>query len=122
LTKKEIYEALCAKLFKYSREIRYAAVLDKDGRILAGGMRKGVRALEPKEEELRLMAHIVSESSTRETWNRYFGRTLFTIVRRENVSLMVFPGDKYLLFITTEPVFSLDKVAEIREIITVNTE
>lgn len=109
---------MCIKIFKLDKDIRYAAILDKNGRILAGGMRRGVRSLEPKEEELRLMAHIVSESSTRETWDKYFGKTLYTIVKRENVTLMVLPYKNRLLFITTEPEFVLSKVPEIRELLT----
>lgn len=111
------FENLCTALFKLDREIRYAAVLDKNGRVLAGGMRKGVRALEPKEEELRLMAHIVSESSTRETWDKYFGKTLYTIIKRGMVVLMVFPYDKRLVFVTAEPTFPLQKIPDIRDIL-----
>ncbi len=117
MIKTQELEKLCHSIFKFHRDIRFAAVLDRNGRILAGGMRKGVRALEPKEEELRLMAHIVSESSTRETWDRYFGRTLYTIVRRENVVLMVFPNKNRLIFLTAEPDFSIHNTTEIREII-----
>jgi hypothetical protein len=61
----------------------------------------------------------VSESSTRETWDRYFGKTLYTIVRRENVTLMVFPNKNRLVFLTTEPDFSLQKISDIREILAV---
>ncbi len=117
--KPESFGLMCKRMFKFDRNIRHVSVLDKNGRILAGGMRKGVKTLEPKEEDLRLMAHIVSESSTRETWDRYFGKTLYTIVRRENVTLMVFPNKNRLVFLTTEPDFSLQKISEIREILAV---
>ena len=70
------FEKMCKKILKFNRKIRYVAVLDKNGRVTTGGMRRGIKALEPKEEELRLMAHIVSESSTRETWDTYFGNNL----------------------------------------------
>ena len=118
----ESFDDLRIKLFKFSRELRYAAVLDKNGRIITGGMRKGVKALEPKEEELRLMAHVVSESIARETWDSYFGKTIYTIVRRENVILMVFQGKKQMVFITAEPTFGLEKVAAIREMLGQNIQ
>lgn len=118
----ESFDDLRIKLFKFSRELRYAAVLDKNGRIITGGMRKGVKALEPKEEELRLMAHVVSESIARETWDSYFGKTIYTIVRRENVILMVFQGKKQLIFITAEPTFGLEKIAIIREMLGQNIQ
>jgi len=118
----ESFDDLRIKLFKFSRELRYAAVLDKNGRIVSGGMRKGVKALEPKEEELRLMAHVVSESIARDTWDNYFGKTIYTIVRRENVILMVFQGKKQLIFITAEPTFGLEKIAIIREMLGQNIQ
>ncbi len=118
----ESFDDLRIKLFKFSRELRYAAVLDKNGRVVSGGMRKGVKALEPKEEELRLMAHVVSESIARETWDTYFGKTIYTIVRRENVVLMVFQGKKQMVFITAEPTFGLEKVAAIREMLGQNIQ
>ncbi|OHE53514.1 MAG: hypothetical protein A3K61_00045 [Thaumarchaeota archaeon RBG_16_49_8] len=118
----ESFDDLRIKLFKFSRELRYAAVLDKNGRIVSGGMRKGVKALEPKEEELRLMAHVVSESIARDTWDTYFGKTIYTIVRRENVILMVFQGKKQLIFITAEPTFGLEKIAIVREMLGQNIQ
>ncbi len=113
----QTFEKMCKKILKFNRKIRYVAVVDKNGRIISGGMRRGLKALEPKEEELRLMAHVVSESSTRETWNSYFGKTIYTIIKREYVTLMVFPCDKRLVFITTEPVFNIQEIPDLREIL-----
>ena len=118
----ESFDDLRIKLFKFSRELRYAAVLDKNGRIVSGEMRRGLKALEPKEEELRLMAHVVSESIARDTWDTYFGKTIYTIVRRENVILMVFQGKKQLIFITAEPTFGLEKIAIVREMLGQNIQ
>ena len=113
----QTFEKMCKKIFKFNRKIRYVAVLDKNGRVISGGMRRGIKALEPKEEELRLMAHIVSESSTRETWDSYFGKTLYTIIKREDVTLMVFPQNKRIVFITAEPVFNIHEIPDLREIL-----
>ncbi len=117
MVKPKSFDKMCKVIFKFDRTVRYVSVLDRNGRIIAGGMRKGVKSLEPKEEALRLMAHIVNESSTRETWDRYFGKTIYTIVRRENVTLMVFPNKNRLVFLTMEPDFSLEKISDIREIL-----
>jgi len=116
IIKPETYQKMFKKIFKFDRSIRYASILDKNGRLIYGGMRKGVRSLEPKDEELRLMAHIVSESGTRDTWDIYFGKTIFTIVKRENVTLMVFPFKNRLIFLTAEPDFSFQQIPELREI------
>ena len=116
------FEKMCKKIFKFNRKIRYVAVLDKNGKIVSGGMRRGIKALEPKEEELRLMAHIVSESTGRETWNTYFGKTIYTIIKREYVTLMVFHQNKRLVFITSEPGFDIHEIPDVREILVEHME
>lgn len=111
------YEKLHKKVLKFNRKIRYIAILEKNGRRISGGMRRGIKSLEPKEEELRLMAHVESENSTRETWDSFFGKTLYTIVKRENVILLVFPRDNKIILVTTEPEFDINEIPDLREII-----
>jgi hypothetical protein len=110
-------EDLCHRIFKLDRQIRYAAVLDRQGRVLAGGMRKGYRALEPKTEELRLTAHITSQMQTNDTWDQYFGRTIFSFTKRENVSLLLLPHREKLIFVSAEPALPMEQVANIREMV-----
>lgn len=111
------YEKMYKKALKFNRKIRYIAILDKNGRRIAGGMRRGIKPLEPKEEELRLMAHVESENSTRETWDSFFGKTLYTIIKRENVTMIVFPRENKIVLVATEPEFNINEIPDLREII-----
>ena len=43
--------------------------------------------------------------------------TIYTIIKREYVTLMVFPQDKRLVFITAEPGFNIQEIPDVREIL-----
>ncbi|MDA4128525.1 MAG: hypothetical protein OK422_03600 [Thaumarchaeota archaeon] len=111
------YDKITNSMFKFDRRVRYAAVLDSTGALIAGGMRRGIPSLEPNSEDLRLIANLTIQLNTDKTWDRYFGKTQFTFIKREKVNIMTFYlGDK-LLFVSTEPDFTLQQAQELRNTI-----
>lgn len=109
------YDKICNEIFKFDRRVRYAGVLDETGRVIAGGMRRGVPSLEPQSESLRLIANLTIQLSTDRTWDKYFGKTQFTFIKRERVNILTFYlGDK-LLLVSTEPDFTLQQAQELRD-------
>ena len=107
-------DKLCVQAFKFDRRVRYAAVLDDTGRLIAGGMRKGISSLEPVSEDLRLMANLTIQMGTDKTWDRYFGNIQFTFVKREKVNMLTFNFGKYVMLISSEPDFTLENVELLR--------
>jgi hypothetical protein len=114
------YEKVCTEMYKFDRRIRYAAVLDETGRQIAGGMRKGIPSLEPRSEDLRLIANITIQLSTDKTWDKYFGRSQYTFVKREKVNILTFSIGSKLLFVSTEPDFTLQQAQDLRNQIVTN--
>jgi hypothetical protein len=115
-------DKLCLWIFKFDRRVRYAGVLDDTGRVIAGGMRKGISSLEPVSEDLRLMANLTIQIGTDKTWDQYFGKIQYTLVKREKVTMLVFGIGRELLLITTQPDFDLDQIAQLRDtVITIYT-
>jgi hypothetical protein len=108
-------DKLCFQVFKFDRRVRYAAVLDDTGRIIAGGMRKGISSLEPASEDLRLMANLTIQIGTDKTWDQYFGKIQYTFVKREKVSMLIFGVGNNLMLITTQPDVDLEQIAQIRD-------
>jgi len=108
-------DKLCLQTLKFDRRIRYASVLDDTGRIIAGGMRKGISSLEPVSEDLRLMANLTIQIGTDKTWDRYFGTIQYTFVKREKVNMLTFNLGVNFMLISTEPDFDLHQVANLRE-------
>jgi hypothetical protein len=110
-------DKLCLQVFKFDRRVRYAGVLDDTGRIIAGGMRKGISSLEPASEDLRLMANLTIQIGTDKTWDQYFGKIQYTFVKREKVSMLIFGVGKDLMLITTQPDVDLEQIAQIRDMV-----
>jgi len=108
------YDKICNEAFKFDRRVRFAAILDESGRTVGGGMRKGIPSLEPQSEDLRLIANITIQLSTDKTWDKYFGRTQFTFIKREKVSILTFPLGNKLMLVSTEPDFTLQQGQELR--------
>ncbi len=105
------------KVFKFDRRVRYAGVLDDTGRIIAGGMRKGISSLEPASEDLRLMANLTIQIGTDKTWDQYFGKIQYTFVKREKVNMLIFGVGNNLMLITTQPDVDLEQIAQIRDMV-----
>lgn len=114
------YEKICSEIFKFDRRIRLAQLLDESGRIIAGGMRKGIPSLEPQSEDLRLIANLTIQLSTDKTWDQYFGRTQFTFIKREKVNIMTFNIGTKLFLISTEPDFTLQQAQDLRNQVITN--
>jgi Family of unknown function (DUF6659) len=108
-------DKLCFQVFKFDRRIRYAGVLDDTGRLIAGGMRKGITSLEPASEDLRLMANITIQIGTDKTWDQYFGKIQYTFIKREKVNMLLFDLGKNLMLITTEPDFDMQVLSTLRD-------
>jgi hypothetical protein len=110
-------DKLCLQVFKFDRRVRYAAVLDDTGRIIAGGMRKGISSLEPASEDLRLMANLTIQIGTDKTWDQYFGKIQYTFVKREKVNMLIFGVGNNLMLITTQPDVDLEQIAQLRDMV-----
>jgi hypothetical protein len=108
------YDKICTEMFKFDRRVRSAQILDESGKSIAGGMKKGIPSLEPQSEDLRLIANITIQLSTDKTWDRYFGKTQFTFIKREKVNIMTFNLGNRLVLVSTEPDFTLQQAQDLR--------
>lgn len=99
------------------RRVRYAGILDDTGRVIAGGMRKGIASLEPASEDLRLMANLTIQIGTDKTWDQYFGKIQYTFVKREKVNMVIFGVGTNLMLITTQPDVGLDQISQLRDVV-----
>ena len=109
-------DKLCIQAFKLNRRVRYAGVLDETGRLIAGGMRKGILSMEPASENLRLMANLTIQIGTDKTWDQYFGGMQYTFVKREKLNVLTFYlGGKNVMLISAEPDFDPDNMKVLRD-------
>ncbi len=105
------YEKLCERIFSLDPSIRFAGVIDKMGSLVAGGMKKGIQPLEPKEEQRKLYIDYALRHAMRQDFDSKFGRVIYTLSEREKIKLTSFPmGDDLVLI-------SIDKRGDHQKVI-----
>lgn len=87
------FEKLCNDIFALSSSIRSAIVIDKMGKLVAGGMRQGIKSMEDKGDSQKLYVEFALRSVMREEFDKEFGKTIYSFSEREKIKLASFPLD-----------------------------
>ena len=97
------FDRICDEIFALSHAVRSAIVIDKMGRLVAGGMRKGITSLEEKDDTQKLYVQFALRSVMREDFDEQFGRTVYSFSERERIKLASFPlDDQYIMRVSIE--------------------
>jgi hypothetical protein len=83
------FQNICESILEFHSGIRFAGIIDKMGKLVAGGMREGLRSMEHDSAELYLEFALRSEM--RKDFDKEFGKTVYSYSVRENVKLASFP-------------------------------
>ncbi|HXG74687.1 MAG: DUF6659 family protein [Candidatus Nitrosotenuis sp.] len=106
------YDKKCKKLCE-ENEIRFAGIVDENGKLVAGGFKVGLVPLERDEQRLEEFMRFVSQVSLLKSFDDTLGPTCYIAARREKVILISFPFplSKILLLISAEPTIDIEKLA-----------
>jgi len=104
------------RIMKFDKRIRFAALVDGNGRILEGGMREGVEPIEPLEKTPHLIAKLV-EYEKAEDLADFFGKPEYSILVHEKIKAIIFRSGKKLILITADRKFVLSKVARLYRLV-----
>ncbi len=97
------FDRICNEIFALSPAVRSATVIDKMGRLVAGGMRDGITAMEEKDDTQKLYVQFALRSVMREDFDEQFGKTLYSFSERERIKLASFPlDDQYIVRVSIE--------------------
>jgi hypothetical protein len=97
------FDEICDEIFAVSPAVRSAIVIDKMGRLVAGGMRKGIASMEEKDDTQKLYVQFALRSVMREDFDEQFGKTLYSFSERERIKLASFPlDDQYIVRVSIE--------------------
>ena len=107
-------ESVVKKIFATDKRIKFCALVNSDGKIEAGGMRRGVRFLEPEAETERIVTRMFLNQAMNQASDQYFGRVNWAIIHREKLVQITFPlpGQKQLQ-ITTALGYPVSKVSKL---------
>jgi hypothetical protein len=105
-----IFEQKCKKILQED-EIRFAGIINRMGRLVAGGFKEGIRPFEDEEDRRKMYMELILRVSMRSEFDYSLGKVKYTASRREKAVVMSFPLDNNVLFISAEPDISIDKTA-----------
>ncbi len=108
----QIYDSKCKKLLD-EKEIRFAGIINEDGKLISGGFKKGLTPLEDDETKLKFFMEFVSKVSISKDYDQSLGPINYLAARRDKAVLISFPFpvSKILLLISAEPAVDIEKLA-----------
>jgi len=108
-------KAVYSRIMKFHKRVRFAALVDGNGRILDGGMREGVQPIEPLEKTPQLIAKLVSVQKA-EALADFFGIPEYSILVHEEVLAIIFRSKRKFVLVTADRKLPLNKVTGLRKL------
>lgn len=97
------FSKLCERVFALNDDVRYAAVIDDTGTVVAGGMRKGIDSITDESNDELYLAQTALRKSMRQRFDVTMGRARFAYVERDKISVLTIFMDGHTLVVTLEP-------------------
>ena len=109
----KLYNEKCTQLLT-DPEIRFAGIVDKDGKLVAGGFKAGLIPYEGDETRLHAFLEFVSKFSIRKEYDESLGPINYLAARRDKAVLVSFPFpiSQILLLISAEPSVNIESLAK----------
>ena len=107
----QLYKQKCNNILAISPRIRYAGIMNKFGRTLAGGLRKGVVPLLKPDEARNEHFIEATRNQFRRNFEKSIGREEYTLTENEKVKILTMSSEDHFYYVT------LDKETPINEVI-----
>ena len=108
---KDEFESLCNKVFKIDNKIRSCRVINNKGKLEAGGMREGLKALEDAKKDEMLFMELSLRVRMRHEFDEEFGPVEFSLSYRGKIIVCSYPmKDERVLLVTTDRQIDLNKI------------
>ncbi len=109
----EDYDFICGEILKLDNEIRFVGIINGRGKLLAGGLRDGLKSLEdPKDDEM-LFTEVALRARMRKEFDSQLGKVRFAMSVRDKVIIMSFPiGDDGILYVSANTELNYSKISD----------
>ena len=109
----QLYDEKCKILLK-EPEIRFAGIINKEGKLVLGGFKDGIIPYENDETKLQAFFNFVSKASIRKEFDESLGPLNYIAARRDKAVLVSFPFpiSQILLLISAEPSINIETLAK----------
>ena len=99
----EKYEKLLNMVMDFNKDVRFAAICDKEGEILWNSTRTNITPLVPMEDTKKTLKRALSAWDERAHISELVGRGMYTIAAYEKIKRVTIPlGDQHILFISID--------------------
>jgi hypothetical protein len=96
-------QELCKNIYLINQNIRFAGIITKMGRLVAGGMRPELESLEDKDDSSKLYVQFALMTEMRKDFDDIFGKAIYSFTEREKIKLASFPlDDNHILRVSIE--------------------
>jgi hypothetical protein len=109
------YKEKCNSILAISPRIRYAGIMNKFGRTLAGGLRKGVVPLLTQDEARNEYFIEATRNQLRKNFERSIGKTEYTFTENEKVKILTVASEEHFYYITMDKDTPANEVSKIIE-------
>ncbi len=93
------------EVLRQNPNVRFAAIIGPEGKVLKGGMRPETESLEPASKAEQLYLQWTTMHRSGQDWNKYLGRRTYILDKRERVNIYTFNIDsEHVLLVSTDPV------------------
>jgi hypothetical protein len=108
-----LYKQECINILAVSPRIRYAGIINKFGRTLAGGLRKGVVPLLKPDEARNEHFIEATRNQLRKSFEKSIGEEEYTLTENEKVKILTLSSEEYFYYITMDKDTSTNDVIKI---------
>ncbi|MGQ0605519.1 MAG: DUF6659 family protein [Candidatus Nitrosotenuis sp.] len=98
-------------LLLQDEKIRFAGIINKMGKLVAGGFKKETSPLVDDAELQKLYLELALRVSMRQEFDYCLGPVKYSASHREKATLMSFPIGTNILLVSTEPNLQIDATA-----------
>jgi hypothetical protein len=110
-----LYKQECRNILAVSPRIRYAGIINKFGRTLAGSLRKGVVPLLRPDEARNEHFIEATRNRLRTNFEKSIGREEYTLTENEKVKILTLSSEEYFYYITMDKETPTNEVIKIIE-------
>ena len=111
----QLYKQKCNNILAISPRIRYAGIMNKFGRTLAGGLRKGVVPLLKPDEARNEHFIEATRNQFRRNFEKSIGREEYTLTENEKVKILTLSSEDHFYYVTLDKETPINEVMEIIE-------
>ena len=108
-----LYKQECGNILAVSPRIRYAGIINKFGRTLAGSLRKGVVPLLRPDEARNEHFIEATRNQLRKNFEKSIGQEVYTLTENEKVKILTLSSQEHFYYITMDKETPTNEVMKI---------